>query len=227
MQRSVLALGLAGALFATAAAAQADLPGDPGSLFISPCGKPYRSKPGEPYPSAAWFAAVDANHDSAIDASELRAEAAGFFAELDIDKNQLIESREITYYERVLIPEIGASQLGALDGQAFLFMAQMGGQPNLEIVPGGDQSDNRPRSRGYKPLVTGAAAYTLLGDAQPVSTTDTDLNGKITLAEFRAAADRRFARLDRNADGKLTVEELPQTLVQRVLRPARAKGRKG
>lgn len=224
MKPAVIALGALVAMQAAPAFAQSALPGDPAALFISPCGKPYRSEPGEPYPVAAWFTAVDTNQDKAIDKEELRVEASGFFKELDRNENGLIDPDEMTYYERVTIPEIGASQLGTLDGQAFLFQAQLN-QPDLSIVPGGDQSDNRPRSRGYKPLVTGAAAFNLLGDAQPVAGADTDLNSRITLAEFRAASDRRFARLDRNGDGKLTMDELPQTMVQKMFKTDRRKKR--
>ncbi|MDB5434904.1 MAG: hypothetical protein JWR47_1161, partial [Phenylobacterium sp.] len=38
--------------------------------------------------------------------------------------------------------------------------------------------------------------------------------GRITKAEFLAAADRRFKRLDKNGDGKLTLDELPMTASQ-------------
>jgi hypothetical protein len=38
----------------------------------------------------------------------------------------------------------------------------------------------------------------------------------VTRAEFLAAADRRFKRLDRNADGKLPMAELPRPPAQLV-----------
>ena len=34
-----------------------------GALFVSPSGEPFRSRPGEPYPVAVWFAQADADHD--------------------------------------------------------------------------------------------------------------------------------------------------------------------
>ena len=42
----------------------------------------------------------------------------------------------------------------------------------------------------------------------------TDLDGKVTRKEAQAAADRRFGRLDANQDGRLTMDELPQTPAQ-------------
>ena len=53
-------------------AAAAPAPGTPEAagftqLFISPCGEPYRGRPGEPYPVVLWFKQADANHDGVID----------------------------------------------------------------------------------------------------------------------------------------------------------------
>jgi Ca2+-binding EF-hand superfamily protein len=39
---------------------------------------------------------------------------------------------------------------------------------------------------------------------------DTDGDGKITSAEFAAAGDKMFARLDDNSDGKIAKDELPK-----------------
>ena len=48
----------------------------------------------------------------------------------------------------------------------------------------------------------------------PVAAADTDLDGRVTKAEFMEAADRRFKLLDKRHDGKLTLDELPMTEVQ-------------
>ncbi|MGH6894202.1 MAG: EF-hand domain-containing protein [Dongiaceae bacterium] len=39
---------------------------------------------------------------------------------------------------------------------------------------------------------------------------DTDADGKITAAEFTAAGERMFAKLDDNGDGKLVKDEMPR-----------------
>src|SRR5262249_14699354 len=74
-------------------------------LFISPAGKPYRTAPGEPYPSAVWFAAADADHDGKLTRREFRADAAAFFHELDLNHDGVIDASEITAYEHAT-PEI-------------------------------------------------------------------------------------------------------------------------
>ena len=43
---------------------------------------------------------------------------------------------------------------------------------------------------------------------------DADVNGKVTLEEFLAAVDRRFARLDPGGAGNLTLAALPKTPIQ-------------
>jgi hypothetical protein len=47
-----------------------------------------------------------------------------------------------------------------------------------------------------------------------VTAADANFDGRITKAEFLAAADRRFKRLDKRGDGKLTLDELPKTVAQ-------------
>ena len=54
---------------------------------------------------------------------------------------------------------------------------------------------------------------------------DTDLDGRITKAEFMAAAERRFKLLDKRGDGKLTLDELPMTPSQAELAKLAKQGR--
>jgi hypothetical protein len=54
----------------------------------------------------------------------------------------------------------------------------------------------------------GAARYSLLNEPEPISAADADLDGKVTLAEWMAITDRRFAKLDHTKIGKLTRDSL-------------------
>ena len=47
--------------------------------------------------------------------------------------------------------------------------------------------------------------------SEPVSSADLNFDGKISLAEFMTAADRRFDQLDKDRLGYLTLATLPQT----------------
>ena len=230
MRRWLGALGVFSAL-AGAAAAQtvpggAHLVGGFTQLFISPCGEPYRGRAADPYPVALWFKQADLNHDGVIDRAEFRADHAGFFDALDADGDGILDGTEVGFYEHKVAPDVFGGptpRFGALtpprrDG-AQLILVQGTGIPHGEQGTGlgGAQGPagglNAQRPQPAQPL-EGAAGYGLLREAEPVAAADTDLDGRVTKAEFLAAADRRFKRLDKNGDGKLTLDELPKTVSQ-------------
>jgi len=243
MRRSIAALGILGAM-AGAATAQtvggAHLVGGFTQLFISPCGEPYRGRPGEPYPVALWFKQADLNHDGVVDKAEFRADHAGFFDALDADGNGVLDGTEVGFYEHRVVPDVygrGAPRFGALGpdrGGAQLILAQVLGQPQggpgeIQGPTGarGPLRDLNPQRRRSEPTtLIGAAAYGLLTEPEPVTAADADVDGRISKAEFLAAADRRFARLDTNGDGKLTLDELPTTAQQRELEAQARRGKR-
>jgi len=203
MRRS-LVLTVGALLLAGGAAAQS-LPSPKAAgytqLFMSPCGEPYRAKAGEPYPVDMWFKQTDANHDGVIDKAEFRADHAGFFDALDQDANGVIDGPEVSFYESRVAPDVFHPEMfGMAIGP---ILVQNGPQ-------GGINEARRPQPREY----LGAAAYGLLAEIEPVRAADADLNGRVSKQEFLAAADRRFARLDKNGDGNLEFGELPKTAVQ-------------
>jgi hypothetical protein len=193
-----------------------------GGLFISPCGKPYRAAPGEPYPVAVWFTQADGNHDGFLDRGEFRADAAAFFAILDRNHDGVIDTEEVRFYEHEMVPEILASAGPEAMGEARLILAQFnggGGGPG----GGGGRGGGRHKSQSQPPAETpqgplsemvGAAPYGLLAEPEPVTAADTEFDGRITPAEFRAAADRRFDALDVDGKGRIALKDLPLTAVQ-------------
>jgi hypothetical protein len=75
----------------------------------------------------------------------------------------------------------------------------------------------------------GAGLFGLLNEPEPVAAADVNFDARITLNEFLAAADRRFAALDKKHLGYLTLDALPKTPVQLALErqaARRSKGRK-
>lgn len=203
-------------------------------LFISPCGEPYRGRPGDPYPVALWFKQADLNHDGVIDRAEFLADHAGFFDALDADGNGYLDATEVSFYEHKVAPDVfDHDHLGllnpapgrALPGRegAHLFLAQVlhsGPQGEQSMAPGqenpqGPASGLNARRKARK-VWEGAAAYGLLAEPEPVTAADTDLDSRITKAEFLEAAERRFKLLDKRKDGKLTPDELPMTASQAV-----------
>jgi len=179
-------LACAAACAWTAGAAAEDL-ASPLNLFISPSGKPFRADPGKPYPVADWFNAADKDHDGKLTKAEFRADAEAFYQELDINKDGVIDSREVAYYEKITAPEIIQS-----------------------FVPDQGQDD----SSSKKELPQGGAWYGLLGEPEPVASADTNFDGVITHAEFMQATDERWKLLDPDKKGYVTLDSLPQTPIQ-------------
>lgn len=218
---ALLAAAAAGRAMAQPAIGGAHLVGGFTQLFISPCGEPYRGRPGEPYPVVLWFKQADLNHDGAIDKAEFRADHAGFFDALDSDGDGVLDGTELGFYEHQVAPDVfGAPlpRLGALGpwrGGAVKIIAQQGPPAEAPLSGAQGPASNLPERRREKaPPLEGAAFYGLLAEQEPVTAADSDIDGRITKAEFLAAADRRFKRLDRKGDGALTLDELPKTAAQ-------------
>jgi len=202
-------------------------PGRP-SLFVSPAGEPFRAEPGEAYPVAVWFKGADANGDGKLTKDEFVADAARFFARLDVNKDGVIDGFELKVYETQIVPEITEERGGGPPGggaQSGAFRQGGGGRGGGgggsrgggrrggggfggQGAPGGGQGQSTPQA-------SGAGPYDLLGEREPVAGADLDLNSRITLANFRRRAEQRFALLDKDGQGYLLLAELPKTQVQR------------
>jgi hypothetical protein len=99
---SLVTGGLVGGLAAPACAADDKAP----NVFFSPHGQPYRAPAGATYPIVDWFKAADRNGDGKLDRDEFVADAAAFFAFLDIKGNGVLDTDEISFYEHRIAPEV-------------------------------------------------------------------------------------------------------------------------
>ncbi len=185
-------------------------------LFISLSGEPFRAGPDQPYPSAAWFARADANHDGRLDRAEVRADATAFFKVLDTNHDGVIDSFELGDYEQKVVPEI----LGAYLGDASPTGATQPGQPR----GGGRRGHSGSRGGGLAPLAQapsgggyeGAAPFELTNEPEPVAAADLNVSGRISLDEFLQTVDRRFDEIDKAHAGALSFNDLPKTPIQQL-----------
>jgi hypothetical protein len=197
-------------------------------IFLSPAGEPFRAPPGAPYPVTTWFAQVDANHDGQISPEEFRADFDRFFQVLDENHDGVVDGFEAEDYEHDVAPEVlsvlerpqapsrGDEASGGGPGGGMGGGRGHHGGGGAEGGPGGRESAAQTKANAatVRLQITGAGAYSLLSITEPIGAADADLDGKVTLKEFRAAADRRFDLLDAKHLGYLTLESLPKTPAQ-------------
>lgn len=196
----------------------------PRRLFISPMGEPFRADGGEGDPQDRWFQGADTNGNGNLTLAEFSHDAARFFAVLDRNDDGEIDPDEIKYYETVLAPEIrvgggpgsgraggpGAGRRGG--GGGGNGMGRGGGQGRRGgggqgAAAGISDSDSRQRQA---PGREGAARFSYFDLPEPVIAADTNFNRGVSSKEFEQAAAQRFAALDTNGDGSLTLGELPK-----------------
>ncbi|MFZ5670494.1 MAG: hypothetical protein ACOY4K_13460 [Pseudomonadota bacterium] len=193
-------------------------------VFFSPAGEPFRAEPGAPYPSTAWFARADADHDGALTLAEFETDALAFFDALDVEGDRIVDGFETQDYEKAIAPEINSQVRGPVrPGVGPIPMAP----PSRVDRIFGSGSAIRP-VRGERPRTErqGAAQFGLLNEPHPVRGGDADLDQKVTRAEATAAARRRFKLLDEDADGVLRFADLPKTPFEQLYRAFEEEGRR-
>lgn len=169
------------------------------SVFFSPSGEVFKSPLSEAYPTALWFSGADTDQDGALSREEFLADALRFFAVVDVDGNKIISSQENSRYEQELAPEI-------------LGFSPLVKQPTYRKRE--NDKATEPWTQAYQARIQGAAQFSLINEPQPIRAADRNFDFRVTEDEWIKATTARFNLLDRNKDGKLTLDELPKTPLQ-------------
>jgi hypothetical protein len=165
-------------------------------------GEPFRARSATDDTLARWFGQADRNHDGALTADEMVADADRFFATLDGDHNGEIDPDELAHYEYEIAPDIQVmSKTRRTPGVA----AAKPERSKRHRRPGDDIDDAALAIGG---ALQGGARYGLLNMPEPVAAADTDFDRGISLAEFKQAAIARFAMLDSGHAGRLSLAQL-------------------
>ena len=184
------------------------------NVFISPMGEPFRGGSTDAYPLDRWFARADANHDGGIGWDEFKADAESFFRQLDANHDGIIDGAEVSAYEQNVAPEIlpRIARLTARDIPPLPTTDPGVNRDRQERDAAANGQATRPRAG----LLAGAAVFGVTTEPEPVAASDTDFDGKVSLAEWDQSARRRFDLLDKNHDGRIDRAELPKTPAEKM-----------
>ena len=165
-------------------------------IFVSPMGEPFRTEPGQSYPSAAWFAGADKNKDGMLTRDEFVADALRFFDTLDTNKDGRLTPDEVGRYEAVIAPETS------------IYSARPDGF--FERSRGEQDRGAMADSRDYGGPM-GAGRYAWLNVPEPVAAADQDVDRVVTRDEFATSAAGIFERLDVQNRGAMRLSDFPRT----------------
>lgn len=204
-------------------------------LFIAPSGEPFHAPAGAAYPSAAWFAQADRNHDGRVSEAEFAADFVHFFDKLDADHDGIVRDAEIKAYEQDIAPEVRSFDRG-FEEAAPSEGHQPGGHGRRGRAGrgrgGNDEGQDSRTSAGGDDIVPevgkssaiendlrsersyGGGQFSMINIPEPISSMDIDFSGSVSREEMRAAAHRRFALLNRDGQAFLTLANLPETYAQ-------------
>ena len=190
-------------------AAQQPPPRGNNRTFISPMGQPFHGTDAAPDPERVWFDSADGNRDGTISRAEFQGDASRFFAMLDRKHDGEIDPDDIDYYENTVAPEVRSGSGGA------------------GMVAAGPDSEGGGKAPAYDAGKLGAARFSYFQLPEPVTAADRNFNRGVDAREFADAADKRFASLDKNHDGKLGWDELPHVSGRAVMMRRGGGGKRG
>ena len=200
-----IALGVG---YASGAQAQSGGASQAPGLFVSPMGEPFRANAAGARGIDLWFTASDANYDTRISHDEFIANANAFFPQVDASQDGALTSLEDTTYWRRTAPELVDGSAGSHPiGNTLEPPERRQRQDGQQVFRGSDVNIRGPNRGRPAEGLTGAQGYGLLDDAEPIMSCDSNFDRRVTLAEFSACAERRFALLDANHDGFFTPDE--------------------
>ncbi len=138
---------------------------------------------------------ADTNKDGKITKEEFAARQDALFAEIDKDKDGSITPKEMREYRQAKMEAFRAAhpRPEAADAKAGEGKGPEGKRAEREH--GGRQGWGKHGGKG--------GAFAMMRMA------DTDENGQVSKAEFTAAGEKMFERLDRNKDGVISIDDMP------------------
>ena len=154
--------------------------------------------------SAALYAApgmkADANGDKSVTKTEALAAADARFAKMDTNGDGTLNAADKTAMVKKHFAAMDADKNGAISEAEFIAAHEARAEKRE------DRREKR-MGRGEHEGKMGRHGGRHGGSMKMVAMADTNGDKAVTQAEFRAAAEARFAKADANGDGTITAEE--------------------
>ncbi len=174
------------------------------AVYMSLMGEPYWTNSAGEHPFDQWVKMADQDGDGAVSGVEFRKDADAFFESLDLDGDKVIDGDEMAKYE-----QLAPGRTRAAGGGAAMPSSKRPKATASDTVPQGQigivASGDAPSATRIHP---GGGRINFAEVPQPVAMADANLDRRVTIAEFRRTADRRFGNYDVDKDGRLTRKEL-------------------
>ncbi|GAK70390.1 hypothetical protein RRU01S_11_00430 [Agrobacterium rubi TR3 = NBRC 13261] len=144
---------------------------------------------------------ADTNKDGKVSKEEFAARQDALFTEIDANKDGSITPKEMRDFRRAKMEAFRAANPRPERANAEGMDGKKGGPEHAERD--GKRHEGRKhegREGGKRPGGRVNAMFSMV---------DTDGNGQISKAEFTAAGEKMFTRLDKNNDGVISIDDMP------------------
>ena len=159
---------------------------------------------------------ADANKDAQISKEELVARQDALFSEVDADDDGSLIPGELRAYRKAKMEEFREANPRPDRAERREQRRQAMAQNNAEGDDGNSDRPDRRADRGERRhegnrwgMRHGAGMGPQMGGMHLIRQADTDENGQFSKAEVTAAVDKMFARMDRNNDGVISIDDMP------------------
>jgi len=143
---------------------------------------------------------ADADKDAKITKDEIATYQEALFVEIDADKDGILIPGELRSFRKAKLEEFRKENPRPE-------RAERREERRKQMAENGerDRGDRGDRRHGHRWGMHGAG----MGGFHLARHADTDENGQFSKAEVTAAADKLFTRMDRNKDGVITIDDMP------------------